>query len=405
MPTPSQPPEISLIVNTYMKPRHLSLVLDSIEHQVGIDGRFEVVISDDGSTDDTADLVAKRAATAPFRLAFTTRPHDGFRLSRVRNDGARVACGARLLFLDGDCMLPRDHVAIHLERCCKGVATGGDCGRLDERQSDDIDPATLHAENVATLLSTAERKKLQRTLRKWRWYTLIRHPTKPRLVGNNICIHRHDFEQVNGFDERFVGWGQEDDDITLRLRAAGVRLETILDRTCSLHVWHPTDPTATARWRDGTNVTYFLRRGRLTRCREGFTKRTPQDLRWHLPEDLPQTATGRALATLLHSASPCSDRGACSGAAEAADREAEIDVVIRPGTGQFRPRNKTTPQRGPECRLLLIEGHADAARSLQKSADVVRRVSQATAEHGETDLDLIARPLLQELAAVLEQIG
>jgi glycosyltransferase involved in cell wall biosynthesis len=396
MTAPSQPPEISLIVNTYMKPRHLSLVLDSIEHQEGIEGRFEVVISDDGSTDNTADLVAKRAAAAPYRLAFTTRPHDGFRLSRVRNDGVRVACGARLLFLDGDCMLPRDHVAIHLERCREGVATGGDCGRLDAQQSEGIDPATLNAENVATLLSRDERTNLRRKLRKWWWYTLIRHSTKPRLVGNNICIHRQDFERVNGFDERFVGWGQEDDDITLRLRAAGVRLETVLDRTCSLHVWHPTDPTATARWRDGANVPYFLRKGRLTRCREGFTKRSPHDLGWQLPEDLPHTATGRALATLLHNATSCGDREPRLRAGGETGRSPEIDVVIRPGTSQFRPRATKGRRRGPECRLLLIEGSAEASKSLQKSADVVRHVSQNVAS---------PQTLVQELSAVLEQIG
>lgn len=381
MSTHSPAPAISLIVNTYMKPRHLGLVLDSIDHQEGVDGRFEVVISDDGSTDETASLVANRAAAAPFRVAFTSRPHDGFRLARVRNDGARIARGERLLFLDGDCLLPRDHVAVHLARCQEGVATGGDCARLSEEQSRSIDPSALDQAAVRRLIPAAERQALRRRLRKWRWYSLIRHPTKPRLVGNNICIHRRDYERVNGFDERFVGWGQEDDDITLRLRTAGVRLETVLDRTCSLHVWHPTDPSATSRWRDGANVAYFLRRGRLTRCRQGLVQRPLHDLDWRLPADLLATAAGQGVARLVGAAQERGHQQAAAGR-HAAPRS-EIDLVIRPGNGTFREKR----DRG-ECRVLLIEGDARAEKNVRSAADRTIHLPQPASSGDQPDARL-----------------
>ena len=38
---------LSLIVNTYQKPRHLELVLESIAAQVGVAGAFEVIVTDD----------------------------------------------------------------------------------------------------------------------------------------------------------------------------------------------------------------------------------------------------------------------------------------------------------------------------------------------------------------------
>lgn len=395
MPHHASAPEISLIVNTYMKPRHLELVLASIERQQGVEGCFEVVISDDGSTDETADLVGRRAAEVPFRLAFTSRPHDGFRLSRVRNDGARLARGKRLLFLDGDCMLPSNHVAVHLARCREGVATGGDCGRLDEQQSRSVDPVALSPQTARQLLPASEQRSLVRKLRKWRWYSFIRHATKPRLVGNNICIHRSDFQRINGFDERFVGWGQEDDDITLRLRAAGVRLETVLDRTFSLHVWHPTDPTATARWRDGPNVRYFLRRGRLSCCRQGLVPRSIQDLRWRLPEDLHQSATGRRLAVLLEPAQAALST-APTIAPEATDQP-EIDLVIRPGSGRFLPRSPNKQGTQPECRVLIVEGNATIPRGLAREAEVTFRVP---AEHATSQADPST-----ELAAFLETVG
>jgi glycosyltransferase involved in cell wall biosynthesis len=55
-------PEIALIVSTYEKPTHLARVLCSIGCQQEVDGLFEVVVTDDGSTDETSDVVERFAA-------------------------------------------------------------------------------------------------------------------------------------------------------------------------------------------------------------------------------------------------------------------------------------------------------------------------------------------------------
>ena len=354
-------PEASLIVNTFEKPRHLELVLESIARQEGVDGAFELIITDDGSTDGTRQTVESFARSAPFRVAFTTLPHDGFQLARNRNQGAKLARGRTLIFLDGDCVLPRDHVAAHLGRRRPGRALLCYCARLTEEESRSIDASDLSPRAVARLTSASERSALASRHRKCVWYTLIRHPTKPRLAGGNFSVWRSDYERVNGFDERFRGWGQEDDDLGLRLRAAGVRLESILDRTFSLHVWHPTDPTATKRWRDGANVAYFHRRGRLTVCREGLVRRPLEDLRWRLPADLGATELGRGLRDLL---------GEASRQGQPADVVPEIDLVVRPGTGRFV---------GPaECRMLVTAEPTPIARQ----ADVVVEVASEMAAGG-----------------------
>jgi glycosyltransferase involved in cell wall biosynthesis len=343
--------DIALIVNTYQKPRHLALVLASIAAQKGVDGRFEVIVSDDGSTDGTATLVHEFASGAGFPVRFTSRPHDGFRLARTRNAGARLTASDYLLFLDGDCVLPRDHVATYLSRRRAGRALLGYCARLPEAASAALDATTLATADLAALAPASERRLLAKRFRKAWWHAALRHPSKPRLAGGNCGIWRRDFEAVNGCDERFVGWGQEDDDLGLRLRAAGVRLESILDQTWSLHVWHPVDTSATPRWRDGVNVPYFLRRGRLTACRRGLFDRAADDLVWGLPADVADTALGREVLSLL---------GAAPRAA--ADQPCEVELVVRPGTGRFTRR--------AECRLLLFEGTA-AEASLRRRADQV----------------------------------
>jgi len=357
--------DVALIVNTFQKPRHLALVLASIAAQTGVDGRFEVIISDDGSTDGTAALVRDFAAQASFPVRFTSQPHDGFRLARTRNAGARITESDYLLFLDGDCILPRDHVAAYLERRRPGRALLGYCARLPEDTTARLDTTTIASTDLAALAPASERQLLAKRFRKAWWHAALRHPSKPRLAGGNCGMWRRDFEAVNGCDERFVGWGQEDDDLGLRLRAAGVRLESILDRTWSLHVWHPVDTSATPRWRDGVNVPYFLRRGRLKRCRHGLRDRSPHDLAWGLPADATETPLGRDVLALLADAPQA-----------AAGEPCEVEIVLRPGRGRF--------ERKAECRLLLIEGDAtiegDAKPSLRRRADQLHELEAATAD-------------------------
>ena len=59
------------------------------------------------------------------------------------------------------------------------------------------------------------------------------------LYGCFMGMWREDLERVNGFDMRFVGWGEEDVDLGLRLRRAGLRCGWPGPRATPLHLWHP----------------------------------------------------------------------------------------------------------------------------------------------------------------------
>ncbi len=68
-------PDIAVLVSSFERPQHLLRVLHSIVQQVGVDGQFEVVVTDDGSTDETPDIVREFAASAAFPVGFTTHLH------------------------------------------------------------------------------------------------------------------------------------------------------------------------------------------------------------------------------------------------------------------------------------------------------------------------------------------
>jgi glycosyltransferase involved in cell wall biosynthesis len=249
--------EIAIIVSTFERPGHLERCLASLEAQRGVDGRFEVVVTDDGSRDRTLQLVADTARRVSFPLNFTTHAHGGFRLARCRNEGVAASRAPYLLFTDGDCILPPDHVRIHLDNRWPGRVVAGDCMRLDAATSAAIDVTALRAGRFPRRIAAAEQLRLWLKGLRSKAYEVCHTPMRPRLSGNNIGVWRSDYERVNGFDEQFVGWGLEDRDFQWRLERVGLRVKSILGRTAPIHLWHPPAPSF-ARNNVGTrNGDYF----------------------------------------------------------------------------------------------------------------------------------------------------
>lgn len=265
-------PEIAILVSTFERPGHLSRCLFSLARQRDVQGRMEVVVTDDGSRDETREVVDRFARVASFPVRFTTHAHDGFRLSECRNEGVLVTEAPYLLFTDGDCLLPPDHVAQHLHFRRRGIAVAGDGYRLDQATSERIDATQIANNNFLNWVPWRERMRLaKKHARAW-LYSFAGHPLRPRLTGANIAVWRDDFELINGFDENYVGWGLEDRDLQMRLSRLGVRFRSILGRTAVFHLWHPPHPTYAHNNQDTPNLRYFLRSDASIRCRNGLVK-------------------------------------------------------------------------------------------------------------------------------------
>ena len=232
-------PEIAVLVSAYKRPDHLRRTLLSLALQRDVAGLMEVVVADDGSPDTVRPVVEAFARRVDFPVRFTTHVHDGFRLARCRNEGALVSEAPYLLFTDGDCILPPDHVRCHLEFRRAGRVVLGDCYRLDRNTSDRITDNALRSGEYLAWVPRCERRRIGlKAFRAW-WYHLLRCAMRPRMTGNNIGIWRTDFTHINGYDENFVGWGLEDRDLQLRLSHLGLQFQSILSRTVAYHLWHP----------------------------------------------------------------------------------------------------------------------------------------------------------------------
>jgi glycosyltransferase involved in cell wall biosynthesis len=264
--------EAALIVSTYQRPRHLQLSLTSIALQACASGTFELVVTDDGSQDETFAVVERFAATVDFPVTLTTHPHDTFQVAQCRNEGVAASTAPYLIFTDGDLILPPDFIDQHLRRRRANMAFSGECYRLAEDVSAGLDEDAVRRGDYRNLVSPGELARVRKADWRARWHALLRHRDRPRLIGWNVGLWRSDYERVNGYDEQFRGWGCEDDDLTQRLRGIRVRTRWINRWTCGYHVWHPRDASAPAVWHDAANVAYYQRAGRPNRCVDGLVK-------------------------------------------------------------------------------------------------------------------------------------
>jgi glycosyltransferase involved in cell wall biosynthesis len=242
------PATLSVVVSTYQWPEALDAVLRGLAAQS--DPAFEVVVADDGSTRETQATVAEWSPVfGEGRLLHAWQPDDGFRLARVRNLGASVARGSHLVFIDGDC-IPRRHFVAALRRgLIPGWFLAGTRLQLGQNLSLAVlrDHVPVESWSTATLLARGrgEIEGLRHLTPRDR-----RRPWRPGLpdfvphgnaYGFCTAVAREDFEAVNGFDGRFVGWGEQDVDLAVRLGRLGLRCGQAGPRAAMLHLWHPSN--------------------------------------------------------------------------------------------------------------------------------------------------------------------
>ena len=96
------PPRVSVVVPIYNVAAYLDTCLQSIAQQTLSD--LEVVMVDDGSTDDSPGI-ARAMAERDARFRLVTKPNGG--LGSARNAGIEAAAGEFLAFVDSDDVLPR----------------------------------------------------------------------------------------------------------------------------------------------------------------------------------------------------------------------------------------------------------------------------------------------------------
>lgn len=232
----------SIIITTYNWPAALEIVLAALNQQT--EKNFEVMIADDGSHAETGELIARLQKSCFFPLTHVWQEDLGFRAAKIRNKAAAKAKSDYLIFIDGDCVPRKDFVARHLKLKEINYFIAGNRVLLSPRFTKSIceKKIPLAKKNFGFWLVRRVQGDCNRV------FSLLRLPgnhwrkRKPHQWQGaktcNLAMHYADFIAINGFDERFEGWGYEDSDLVLRLIHHGIQYKSGKFATTLLHLSH-----------------------------------------------------------------------------------------------------------------------------------------------------------------------
>src|SRR5581483_1825428 len=209
--------DISVVICTWNRARQLDDTLRSLASlRTGCDLRWELVIVDNNSTDDTSRVVEQAAAAYPVPLRYIFEPHQG--KSSAMNTGIAAARGTVIAFTDDDVRVPETWltaVADHLLGGGPHDYAGGPVRPIWERV-----PPRWFARTGRTLWGTLAILDYGEEIFVFEDRTRI-------PLGANFAIRRRLIDRIGGFDptlgrtgDRLL-LGQELPEFFARSRAAG----------------------------------------------------------------------------------------------------------------------------------------------------------------------------------------
>jgi glycosyltransferase involved in cell wall biosynthesis len=179
---------------TYKRPQLLARVLEACFEQTVPPESYEVVLVNDGSPDETPEVIER---LRPFaRCAFTVVQQANAGLAKARNAGLARSRGERIAFIDDDVLPTPVFVEEHL--------------RSDVRFGDVIVRGAV--------INTASFDRLPPPV-----WSLANYSAN-YFWTSNVSVRRTRLDRVGGtFDDSFAEYGWEDIELGMRFRELGTR--------------------------------------------------------------------------------------------------------------------------------------------------------------------------------------
>lgn len=234
--------DTSIIISTYNSPEWLAKVLYGYNNQTY--RQFEIIIADDGSKQETFDLIESLKKEVFYKIVHVWHEDKGFQKSQILNK-AIVKCNASYIIMsDGDCIPRADFVEQHVKYREEGYFLSGGYFMLPMDISLAITKDDIYNEfcfdlswlKKQGLKSSFKNNKLT-SLGFKSWILNKLTPTNASWNGHNASGWKIDILAINGFDER-MQYGGQDRELGERLMNRGIKSKQIRYSAVCLHLEH-----------------------------------------------------------------------------------------------------------------------------------------------------------------------
>lgn len=229
----------SFVIPSYNCKSMLRNTLEALNCQTGFGyDDYEVVVVDDGSDDGTWEHIRYVNKNYMLKYIYLEREPCSCR-ARARNFGWKSAEGEIIIFIDADIIVKPTYLS-ELERFYKYEKNLMVMGlRLMLPRGVIIDFDDLYQ------IYGFDRKKLTLLDKTYFIYDLLSYNiSRIRSPGilfatNNGAVPRQSLEAIDGFDENYIGYGYEDQDLACRLLKTDSIKFALNNKLEVLHQYHP----------------------------------------------------------------------------------------------------------------------------------------------------------------------
>lgn len=235
--------KVTVIVTTYNNPEPLSKAVSGLLNQKRLPD--ELIVADDGSGKETARVIKDFSDTAPFPVLHVWHKHDGFRAAKIRNKAIKRSSGDYIILLDGDCVANSSFVSDHLSLAERGCFVQGKRVHVNKKAVAEFshkDAGSFSA--LAAMALTGKISNVHHIITRLPAIFSIKNKTLKGIKSCNMSFYRDDIMAVNGFNEDFVGWGNEDSELACRFFKYGLSKKVHSFMAICFHLWHKTNKTA-----------------------------------------------------------------------------------------------------------------------------------------------------------------
>lgn len=266
--------KLSVIITTYNSEEWLEKVLFGYSVQTEKD--FEIIIADDGSTNETKKIIDKLSHLFQFPILHIWQEDKGFRKSRILNKAIVASNTEYLLFTDGDCVPRKDFIAQHLKYQKKGYFLSGGYFKLPLITSKVINEANIITQKcfkIRWLLNNGVKSSFKLSkLTKIQFFADIMNfitPTKKSWNGHNSSGFKEDILAVNGFNEE-MHYGGMDRELGERLLNNGLKSKQIRYSAICIHLDHERLYSTKEFWKRNNEIREYNRKNKITYIEKGI---------------------------------------------------------------------------------------------------------------------------------------